>query len=122
MIITITAILACAVCLLGAARGYRALEWLTAFKARVLGAAMGSLLMILYRPGNDGKKRLLVRFVIGVIVGAVSAPALLYWMSWPETPDLMLFAATVGGSLGVIIVQVLNSQAVLEAIKRRMTK
>jgi uncharacterized membrane protein YedE/YeeE len=83
---------------------------------------MGSLLMILYRPGNDGKKRLLVRFVIGVIVGAVSAPALLYWMSWPETPDLMLFAATVGGSLGVIIVQVLNSQAVLEAIKRRMTK
>jgi hypothetical protein len=97
-------------------------EWLTVAKARVIGSAVGSLIMVLYRPGHDTRKHLAVRVAIGFVVGFITAPVILYWIEMPETMDSMLFAGTVGGSLGVIIIQTLHSRWFQTYLRGRLNK
>jgi len=78
--------------------------------------------MVLYRPGHDTHKRLVMRLAIGFVVGFITAPVILYWTEMPETMDSMLFAGTVGGSLGVIIIQTLHSRWFQTYVRGRRDK
>lgn len=98
------------------------MEWLTTLKARLIGSAIGSLIMIIYRPGHDTPYRLMVRMITGFVVGFVTAPVILYWLEWVETVDTMLFSATVGGSMGVIVVQALHSRWFRNYLRMRAEK
>jgi len=97
-------------------------EWISTIKARALGAFVGSLVMVLWRPGHDTKRRLAVRLFVGFIIGFVSAPALLYWLEWAETIDSLLFAGTVCGSVGVMLVQVMHTRWFARMLRQRAAK
>lgn len=83
------------------------------------GAAMGSSIAIVFRPGDDEKGQLFKRFILGTIIGFVLAPVLIDLIGWAHTPDYWLAAATMSGLLGYLFLQFLFSEAASNAVKKR---
>lgn len=69
------------------------------------GAVIGSSIAVVFQPGKDSNLKLLQRFIIGVILGFISAPIILDFLTWPHTPDYWLAASCIGGLLGYLLLQ-----------------
>lgn len=82
--------------------------------ARLLGAILGSSLAIVFNTKGHSPVLLLQRFVIGAIIGFVSAPVIIDYIGWQHTFDYWLAAATLGGMLGYLVLQMVFSDRVLE--------
>jgi len=89
--------------------------------AKVCGAVLGSSIAVIFQPDGDNNRRLLARFVIGVVIGVVFSPVLIDWAKLEHTWDYWLASATFCGSIGVLALQVLFSQRVYDAIESRTT-
>lgn len=84
------------------------------------GAAIGSSIAVVFKPGGDPIYKLLTRFVLGMIIGFIMAPIVIDGFNWTHTPDYWLAAATLSGLLGYLFLQLLFSDASISAIKRRI--
>ena len=84
------------------------------------GAAVGSSIAVVFRPGRDRGWKLVQRFVIGTILGFIGAPVLLDWLGWPRSADYWLAASTLCGLVGYLFLQMLFSAAAVEFLKQRL--
>jgi len=78
------------------------------------GAALGSSIAVVFRPGGDGSLKLFQRFVIGTILGFIFAPQILDFFGWTRTPDYWLAAACLGGLISYLLLQALFSEQALQ--------
>ena len=74
------------------------------------GAAMGSSIAVVFMPGGDTWLKLLQRFVIGTVLGFIFAPMIRDWLAWPSGGDYWLAAATLGGLVSYLALQLVFSQ------------
>ncbi len=90
------------------------------FWLKLGGATVGSSIAVVFKPGGDSVIKLIQRFVIGTILGFISAPVLIDTIGWKHTPDYWLASATLGGLVGYLLLQVLFSAEALDLVKRRL--
>ena len=89
------------------------------------GAVVGSTIALVFKPlPTDENKvtrwiRIFHRFWIGVIMGFIFSPIVLDFFGWMRTPDYWLAAATLAGSLGVVFLQIIYSDAAADAVRKR---
>ena len=84
------------------------------------GAALGSSIAVVFMPGGDKPLILLKRFVLGTIIGFISAPIILDWLRWESKFDYWLASATLGGLLGYLFLQVLFSRETKSRMQKMM--
>lgn len=84
---------------------------------KAAGASMGSLIAVVFKPGGDPLQKLLSRFVIGAILGFISAPLIIDFFGWQHAPDYWLAAATMGGLLGYLTLQLVFSKGAIDLAK-----
>ena len=85
---------------------------------KISGATIGSSIAVVFQPGNDSNRTLVKRFVIGVILGVISAPIILDFFTWPHTPDYWLAASCIGGLIGYLLLQwVFTRELLLHLLK-----
>lgn len=89
---------------------------------KILGASIGSSIAVVFKPGADNGLRLLQRFIIGTIIGVISAPVVIDFFKWEHSPDYWLAAAALCGLNGYLVLQLLFSEQTHEAIKKRFSK
>jgi len=87
--------------------------------AKIVGAVLGSSIAVIFQPAGDNNRRLLARFVIGVVIGVVFSPVLIDWLKLTHTWDYWLASATFCGAVGVLALQILFSQRVYDALESR---
>ena len=96
------------------------------FAMKLGGAVVGSTIAIVFRPLPDqiDKKerwwRIFNRFWIGIVIGFIFSPLLLDTLSLMKSPDYWLASSTFCGSMGVLILQILYSDAAADALKKRI--
>ncbi len=86
------------------------------------GATIGSSIAVVFKPSEDNYLVLFKRFVLGAIIGFISAPVLIDFLGWPHIFDYWLAASTLGGLLGYLFLQLLFSDAAIVAVKKRLPK
>lgn len=84
------------------------------------GAAVGSSIAVVFRPGGDSWLKLAQRFVIGTILGFISAPVVIDTLGWKHSPDYWLASATLGGLIGYLLLQVVFSRETMDLVKRKL--
>lgn len=84
------------------------------------GAAMGSSIAVVFKPGGDTWLKLFQRFVIGTVLGFISAPMIRDWMEWPLGADYWLAAATLGGLMSYLLLQLVFSNEALTWAKDKL--
>ena len=92
------------------------------FWVKVSGAAIGSSIAIVFKPGEDTWLKLCQRFVIGTVFGFIVAPIVIDKLGWQHTFDYWLASATIGGVFGYLILQFIFSTEVHDIIKKRFSK
>lgn len=88
--------------------------------AKAIGASIGSAIAVVFRPGGDKGLKLFQRFVIGTILGFISAPIFIDLFGWPHTFDYWLAAATGSGLLGYMTLQALFSREAKALLKQKI--
>ena len=88
--------------------------------AKATGATLGSGIAVVFEPAHDSIPMLFKRFVLGTIMGVVFAPRFLDLMRWEPRLDNWVAAATTCGLIGYIILQILYSPEIREAVKNRI--
>lgn len=87
---------------------------------------IGSSVAIVFKPGGDSWLKLVQRFVLGTIIGVISAPVLIDLFGWNHTVDYWLASAAFGGLVGYLALQVLFSDLAkaiaTEILKKRVHK
>ena len=84
------------------------------------GAALGSSIAVVFKPGGDAWLKLLQRFVIGTVIGFITAPLIIDYIGWQHTTDYWLAAATLGGLLGYLFLQLIFSQEARRYLKDKV--
>ena len=84
------------------------------------GATVGSSIAVVFAPGGDSWLKLLQRCVLGTIMGFITAPVLIDAAGWQHTPDYWLAAATLGGLIGYLLLQIVFSTEALALVKRKL--
>ena len=84
---------------------------------KIIGASLGSSIAVVFKPGTDSYFRLVQRFIMGAIIGVISAPVIVDILKWEHRVDYWLAAASLGGLLGYLILQILFSEATAEVIR-----
>ena len=97
--------------------GETALMWVKAG-----GAALGSSIAIVFRPGGDPPLKLFQRFLIGTIIGFIAAPPIRTFFEWPMELDYWMASATLGGLIGYLFLQWLFSRETFDWVQRRRRK
>lgn len=87
---------------------------------KIIGASLGSSIAVIFKPGKDTYFRLFQRFIMGMIIGVISAPIITEFFGWKHAVDYWLASAALGGVLGYLILQVLLSEATADAIKNHI--
>jgi len=87
--------------------------------AKVCGAVLGSSIAVIFQPAGDNNRRLFARFVIGTVIGVVFSPVLIDWLKLVHSWDYWLASATACGATGVLVLQVLFSQRVYDALESK---
>ncbi len=87
--------------------------------AKIIGAVLGSSIAVIFQPDHDTPTRLLARFVIGVVIGVVFSPVVLDWFKLAHVWDYWLAASTGCGATGVLIMQIIFSKRVYDALETR---
>ncbi len=77
------------------------------FWLKVSGGALGSSIAVVFKTGGDSRLKLVQRFVIGTIIGFISAPLIIDYMGWEHSSDFWLASATMGGVSGYLALQLL---------------
>lgn len=95
-------------------------DWITVAGLKSLGAAAGSGIAVLFRPGRDGILRLLFRWAAGLFVGYTGAGATVDFFHLEHTDDIVLFSASALGILGYSIVQIVLGPEFREALANRI--
>lgn len=88
--------------------------------AKATGATLGSGIAVVFEPGQDSFLQLVRRFILGSIMGVVFAPRFLDMMHWEPRLDNWVAAATTCGLIGYIILQIIYSPEIREAVKSRI--
>lgn len=89
---------------------------------KIIGASLGSSIAIVFKPGGDGWLRLVQRFVLGTIIGVISAPVITDFFEWEHSFDYWLASAALGGLLGYLFLQLVFSESTINEIKKRTQK
>ena len=89
--------------------------------AKILGAAIGSSIAIVFKRGGDHKLKLLQRFALGAIMGFVFAPFIVQFVGVAHTFDYWLASATLGGVVGYLFLQVVFSDWARDALRARIS-
>lgn len=92
----------------------------TTLIVKIIGASLGSSIAVVFKPGGDSHFRLFQRFVIGSILGVISAPIIVDFFKWKHEIDYWLAAAALGGVLGYLLLQMLFSDATIELVKNNI--
>ena len=77
------------------------------FWLKVGGGAIGSSIAVVFRTGGEPLLKLTQRFVIGTVIGFISAPLIIDYLGWTHTTDFWLASATLGGVVGYLALQLL---------------
>lgn len=80
------------------------------------GAAVGSSIAVVFKPGGDPWHRLLSRFIIGTCMGFIFSPLLSDFMGWPNTMNYWLASSCAIGMFSVLLLQILFSEETRRAI------
>jgi len=88
--------------------------------AKAAGATLGSGIAVVFEPARDSPLMLFKRFILGAIMGAIFAGRFLDFMHWEPRLDNWVAAATTCGLIGYIILQILYSPEIREAVKNRI--
>lgn len=88
---------------------------------KILGASLGSSIAVVFKPAGDSYLRLFQRFIIGLIIGVISAPILIDFFGWEHRTDYWVAAAAFGGLIGYLILQLLFSETTLEIVRKRLS-
>lgn len=79
------------------------------FIIKAIGSAIGSAIAVVFQPHGDQRLKLIQRFVIGTILGFISAPLIIDYFGWAHRMDYWLAASTFGGLIGYLSLQVVFS-------------
>jgi len=86
--------------------------------AKLVGSSMGSSIAVTFKPANDNKLIWAKRFILGTIIGFVSAPIIIDLFGWKHSYDYWLASSTMGGLLGYMILQVVLSDSMGERLDK----
>jgi hypothetical protein len=82
------------------------------------GAAIGSSIAVVFKAGGDNYLKLTKRFLIGVIIGVLSAPTIIDYFELEPRPDVWLSSAAFGGLVGYLALQLIFNSDVKAMIKK----
>lgn len=91
----------------------------TFYIMRFVGAACGSTIAVIFKLRDGTARAGLLMFVVGVIVGYISARLILDSFGWENVADYWLAASGIGGALGYICLQILYSNKMKSAMEKR---
>lgn len=92
--------------------------WIT----KTAGAAIGSSIAVVFKPGGDPILKLIQRFIIGTILGVIFAPGVLYYLGWPQNFENWLSGSALTGLVSYLILQIIFSEKTSEVIRSRIKK
>ena len=87
---------------------------------KVIGATIGSSIAVVFKPGGDSILKMIQRFVIGTILGFISAPFMIDYFGWSHTTDYWVAAATLGGRIGYMALQIILGEDTIKFIRSKM--
>lgn len=91
----------------------------TTLLVKIIGASIGSSIAVVFEPAGDSWFRLFKRFVIGTIIGVISAPVVIDLFSWEHKVDYWLASASLCGLVGYMLLQLLFSEQTRQTIRKR---
>jgi hypothetical protein len=84
------------------------------------GAAIGSSIAVVFKTDSDNYLKLTKRFLIGTIIGVLSAPTIIDYFELEPRPDVWLSSAAFGGVVGYLALQLIFNSDLKERIKKRV--
>jgi len=96
------------------------MEFWSVIVAKVIGAASGSAIAVVFKKGGDSKEKLFHRFLIGFILGMIFAPLLRTKMGWDYSFDIWLASACVCGLLSYLVLQIILGDTGREFLASRL--
>ncbi len=91
-------------------------SWLSLAALKWIGSGIGSAVAIVFKPPTD-IKTLVVRWTIGTWVGGISTGAVISIAGLGPTEDVVLFVASGMSVLGYMLVEILLSEQIRDAIR-----
>ncbi|MBW5289462.1 hypothetical protein [Abyssogena phaseoliformis symbiont] len=89
------------------------------FLAKVLGSVMGSAIAVVFNSKESNNLLMFQRFIIGAVIGFISAPVIIDKFGWTHTFDYWLASAALAGTLGYFLLQLLFSDRHAETILKK---
>ena len=94
----------------------RVADFLTPTVLKWLGSGTGSVVAVVFKPAGN-IKTLLVRWAIGTWVGGISTGAVISIAGLATTEDMILFVASGMSVAGYMLVEILLSEQIRDAIR-----